>query len=124
MPTAICQQCGASVNWSNTRGSRLRDLRHSCGGALRRPAVANAGKPRGTKVTCAVCGRARFSGRHNVYQTTQPHQWLLPGSWADGKPPTLETAAGVFVCWSEPTLGTGGTIYGPCAAELARAGKL
>jgi len=127
MPRAICQKCGHEVNWSNTRGSRLADLRHGgCGGALSRPPREADVKPRGEQVKCAVCGRRRFSQRGNVYRTTKPHQWHGSGAWVAGQPPVRETQPGDFVCWAHTLIANNdrGTIYGRCAAELAKTGDL
>lgn len=126
MPRAICQKCGQEVQWSNTRGSRLSSLTHGygCGGALKRPPRAADARPRGQQVRCMICGRKRFVGRNNVYQTTNPHRWWKSGAWINGEPPVSETRPGDFVCWGHATITANSKTYGPCAAELARAGKL
>lgn len=109
MPYAICTECGQAMHWRNTRGSRIADMRCTCGGRLRaakwqdgrivpRPqkSVA-AGK---TYRICAVCERRRLDTK----VIDGPHQREY---WRDPETPLgykiLRTApeiypAGSVVC--------------------------
>jgi hypothetical protein len=62
MSWATCESCGKEVHWRATRGSKLADLRCSCGGRLR---AKTSGRPSGTRGRimrlCAFCKAHRTS---------------------------------------------------------------
>ena len=59
MARAICTQCGTTVRWRATRGSRLADLScPDCGGRLRSTSCTKSS--RGTRKQCVICGQIRY----------------------------------------------------------------
>lgn len=97
MPYAICDVCGERRHYRNTRGSRIADMRCTCGGSLvaamwkeggwvkRTGNTANAGRKR---CVCAICGRNRLAGSRGSRTPTAP--------FAEGD---RTFPAGTTVCW-------------------------
>jgi len=91
MPYAICQSCGQSTHYRNTRGTRLASMRcAACGGGLKGRAPSGGGGNQGKKLsTCTICGK----GTYRAWMLDVPMRRkfaLCPTSYLPGS----------VVCWN------------------------
>jgi hypothetical protein len=94
MAHARCIECGKVVSWRAQRGSRLTDLRCSCGGELKGMTAGQKSKNKGIKyVTCWLCGK-RKAQRYTLITDSRYIDWrgrIIPEGvtickWHERKP--------------------------------------